>query len=116
MSLPTIEQFDYMFEDSFKKEIKNRRKLKEFEKWDKLKLKTKIKRLEDDLKNNINYLQQKFYHDLDIIKKGGHPELGFMTDDDGCSTIQTHMDTDIFNHMVKMRNKRLKKHGKKLNI
>jgi hypothetical protein len=28
----------------------------------------------------------------------------------------TNVDDDIFNHMVKMRNKRLKKHGKVLTI
>tara|TARA_R100001509_G_C4812801_1_gene197007 strand:+ start:190 stop:522 length:333 start_codon:yes stop_codon:yes gene_type:complete len=110
MSLPTIDDFNNHYEETFQKEIVTRRKLKELQKWNKLSLKTKIKRLEDELKNNIKYLQTKFYYDRDLIEKGGHPELGFE------DNYTTHLVDWAFEHSVKMRNKRLKKFGKKVNI
>jgi hypothetical protein len=49
-------------------------------------------------------------YDSEQIEKGIHPQLGSEED------YMTNVDDDIFNHMVKMRNKRLKKHGKVLTI
>ena len=110
MSLPTVEDFNVIFEDSFQKDIKIRRNLKQFNKWNGLTLKTKLKRLKDNLEKNIQYLNYKYMYDSEQIEKGIHPQLGSEED------YMTNVDDDIFNHMVKMRNKRLKRQGKILVI
>ena len=110
MSLPTMEDVSYCLEDNFQKDIKTRRKLKELNKWNKLTLKTKLKRLKDNVENEIKYINFKYMHDVEQIKNGIHPELGLQED------YTTHTDDWVFKHMVKMRNKRLKKYNKVINI
>ena len=110
MGLPTPEQFNTWYEQQFQSDLITRRKLKKITKYNKLLLKTKIKRLEDDLENKIEFLQRKFIRDVETVKQGGHPELGFE------EHYETHIVDDCFNHTLKLRNKRLKKQGLKLNL
>ena len=49
-------------------------------------------------------------NDVEQIKNGIHPELGLQED------YTTHTDDWVFKHMVRMRNKRLKKYNKVINI
>ena len=110
MALPTIENFNLEFNHFFESDLKTRRKLKAIAKYNKLSIKTKIKRLKDNLKNDIEFLQHKFIREVKIVEQGGHPELGFK------EQYQTHLIDDAFNTSLKMRNKRLRKQGLKYNF
>ena len=110
MALPTIEDVNSFLEDNFQKDIKVRRKLKELSQWNKLTLRTKLKRLKDNLERDTEYLNYKYMYDVEQIEKGIHPELGVEEEH------PTNTDDYVFNHMVKMRNRRLKKQGLKVNL
>jgi hypothetical protein len=110
MSLPTQEDFNTWYNQEFESDLKTRRKLKAIAKYNKLSIKTKIKRLKDDLKNDMLYLQAKFDAEVKIVEQGGHPELGFK------EQYQTHLIDDAFYNTLKIRNKRLKKQGLKYNF
>ena len=110
MALPTVESFNLQFDHFFESDLKTRRKLKAIAKYNKLSIKTKIKRLRDDLKNDMQYLQEKFYAEVKIVEQGGHPELGFK------EQYETHLIDDAFNTSLKIRNKRLRKQGLKYNF
>jgi len=111
MGLPTEENFDNWFNDQFESDLNKKQKLKTITKYNKLSIKTKIKRLENDLQNKINGLKQKFVYDLSIINKGGHPEYGFEDDYNTFGLTDT-----AFNHSLKMRNKKLRKQGIKIAV
>jgi len=110
MALPTVESFNTWYNQEFESDLKTRRKLKAIAKYNKLSIKTKIKRLRDDLKNDMRYLQEKFYAEVKIVEQGGHPELGFK------EQYETHLIDDAFNTSLKIRNKRLRKQGLKYNF
>ena len=110
MGLPTQEQFNTWYEQQFQSDLITRRKLKKIIQYNKLSIKTKIKRLKDNLKADIEFLQYKFIRDVKMVEQGGHPELGFE------EHYETHIVDDCFNHTLKLRNKRLKKQGLKLNL
>ena len=110
MALPTIENFNLEFNHFFESDLKTRRKLKAIAKYNKLSIKTKIKKLKDNLEYNMRYLQAKFDAEVKIVEQGGHPELGFK------EQYQTHLIDDAFNTSLKMRNKRLRKQGLNYNF
>ena len=74
MALPTIENFNLEFNHFFESDLKTRRKLKAIAKYNKLSIKTKIKKLKDNLEYNMRYLQAKFDAEVKIVEQGGHPE------------------------------------------
>jgi hypothetical protein len=107
MALPTQESFNTWYNQEFESDLKTRRKLKAIAKYNKLSIKTKIKKLKDNLEYNMQYLQAKFNAEVKIVEQGGHPELGFE------EQYETHLADDAFNATLKIRNKRLRKQGLK---
>ena len=77
MGLPTIEYVNDWLGQQLEADYTNRKKIKTLTKYNKLSIKTKIKKLKDDLKNDMLYLQAKFDAEVKIVEQGGHPELGF---------------------------------------
>ena len=110
MALPTAVQFNNWYEQQFQSDLITRRKLKKITKYNKLSIKTKIKRLKDNLKNDIEFLQHKFIREVKIVEQGGHPELGFE------EQYETHLDDDVFNTFLKGKKRILKKQGLKYNF
>ncbi len=110
MALPTAVQFNNWYEQQFQSDLITRRKLKKITKYNKLSIKTKIKKLKDNLEYKIEFLQRKFIRDVEIVKQGGHPKLGFE------EHYETHIVDDCFNDTLKIRNKRLRKQGLKYNF
>ena len=110
MGLPTPEQFNTWYEQQFQSDLITRRKLKKIIQYNKLSIKTKIKRLKDNLKTDIEFLQHKFIREVKIVEQGGHPELGFE------EQYETHLDDDVFNTFLKGKKRILKKQRLKYNF
>ena len=105
MPLPTLEWVNDRVEDDFQKDLITRKKLKELKQYNKLSINTKIRRLKNQLEQEIIFLQAKFMEDKHIIKQGGHPELGLEEDH------ITHLTDDAFDALVKGRKRRFKQKG-----
>ena len=110
MALPTPEYVNTWLGQQFEADCINRKKIKTLNKYKKLSIKTKIKRLKDNLKNDIEFLQHKFIREVKIVEQGGHPELGFE------EQYETHLDDDVFNTFLKGKKRILKKQGLKYNF
>ena len=110
MALPTPEYVNTWLGQQFEADCINRKKIKTLNKYNKLSIKTKIKKLKDNLEYKIEFLQRKFIRDVEIVKQGGHPKLGFE------EHYETHIVDDCFNDTLKIRNKRLRKQGLKYNF
>ena len=77
MGLPTQEFFNQWLNDEMPIELKKRQTIKEFYKYKKLSVKTKLKRLKQKLNADLEYLYKKYDMDMCIIEDGGHPEIGY---------------------------------------
>ena len=67
MALPTPEYVNTWLGQQFEADCINRKKIKTLNKYNKLSIKTKIKRLKDNLKNDIEFLQHKFIREVTEI-------------------------------------------------
>jgi len=103
VAMAKMQWLDESIGDDFKKDTITRSKLKELKRYNKLSLKTKLKRLNDEYKINLHHLQSKTLYDKHIIEKGGHPELGFEND------YETHLTDDAYDGIKKGRARRLKR-------
>ena len=88
--------------NQFEKDRVVRAKLKEIKKYNRLSIKTKLKRLVDKYKIDLHYLQSKFLTDKNIIEQGGHPELGFE------HHYETHLTDEAYDALKKGRARRHK--------
>ena len=95
MALPTPEYVNTWLGQLFEADCINRKKIKTLTKYNKLSIKTKIKRLKDNLKANIEFLQYKFIRDVKIAEQGGHPDLGYE------ENYETNLDDDVFKALLK---------------
>ena len=69
MPLPTLKWVNDRVEDDFQKDLITRKKLKELKQYNKLSINTKIRRLKNQLEQEIIFLQAKFMEDKHIIKQ-----------------------------------------------
>tara|TARA_R100000231_G_scaffold81784_1_gene62599 strand:- start:1548 stop:1853 length:306 start_codon:yes stop_codon:yes gene_type:complete len=79
MPLPTQEFLNDWLEDEMPIEIRKRETIKEFRRYKKLSIKTKLRNLKKKLDADLYYLYKKYNMDIEIIEQGGHPEIGFET-------------------------------------
>ena len=84
----------------FEKDRIVRAKLKEIKKYNRLSIKTKLKRLYDEYNIDLHNLQSKVLSDKNIIEQGGHPELGFE------HHYETHLTDEAYDALKKGRARR----------
>ena len=77
MGLPTQEFVNQWLDDEMPIEITKRETIKKFNRYSKLSIKTKLKKLKEKFNADLEYLYRKYDIDTDIIHQGGHPEIGF---------------------------------------
>ena len=75
MGLPTQEFVNQWLEDEMPIEI-TKETIKKFNRYSKLSIKTKLKKLKEKFNADLEYLYRKYDIDTDIIHQGGH-EIGF---------------------------------------
>ena len=77
MGLPTQEFVNQWLDDEMPIEITKRETIKEFNRYNKLSIKTKLKRLKNKFNAESAYLYKKYNMDMEVIENGGHPEIGY---------------------------------------
>ena len=58
-------------------EFTKRKTIDEFNRYKKLSIKTKLKRLKEKFNAELTYLYKKYNMDMEVIETGGHPEIGY---------------------------------------
>ncbi len=77
MPVPTLEFVNEWLEDEVPIEFTKRKTIDEFNRYKKLSIKTKLKRLKDKFNAELAYLYKKYNIDMEVIENGGHPEIGY---------------------------------------
>jgi hypothetical protein len=77
MAVPTTEFVNQWLEDEVPIEFTKRKTIDEFNRYKKLSIKTKLKRLKDKFNAELAYLYKKYNIDMEVIENGGHPEIGY---------------------------------------
>jgi len=77
MAIPQLEFVNQWLEDEVPIEFATRKTIDEFNRYKKLSIKTKLKRLKDKFNAELAYLYKKYNIDMEVIENGGHPEIGY---------------------------------------
>ena len=77
MAIPQLEFVNQWLEDEMPIEFTKRKTIDEFNRYKKLSIKTKLKRLKDKFNAELTYLYKKYNMDMEVIENGGHPEIGY---------------------------------------
>jgi hypothetical protein len=77
MAIPQLEFVNQWLEDEMPIEFAKRKTIDEFNRYKKLSIKTKLKRLKDKFNAELAYLYKKYNMDMEVIENGGHPEIGY---------------------------------------
>ena len=101
MGLPTQEFVNQWLDDEMPIEITKRETIKEFNRYNKLSIKTKLKKLKEKFNAQLQYLYWKYDVDTEIIQQGGHPEIGFKKD-----LPELGLSDDAFNTLYKSKQRR----------
>ena len=101
MGLPTQEFVNQWLNDEMPIEIAKRETIKKFNRYSKLSIKTKLKKLKEKFNADLEYLYRKYDMDTDIIYQGGHPEIGFKH-----NLPEVGLSDDAFNALYKPKQRR----------
>jgi len=101
MGLPNQEFVNQWLEDEMPIELTKRRTIEEFNRYKKLSIKTKLKKLKEKFHAELSYLYRKYDMDMDTIHQGGHPEIGYEH-----NLPEVGLSDDAFNTLYKAKSRR----------